>query len=255
MPNNISFEVFNPDTNAPVLILCDHATNTVPSCINGGTLGIAAADMQRHIAFDIGAKAVSEHLAKQLNATMLSTKFSRLVIDPNRGEDDPTILMKIYDGTIIPGNRHADIEERERRLSTFHRPYHQQITTQIDKILARGQTPAIISVHSYTPKLRNRPERPWHIGILWDQDGRIPVPLMEKLRAIPEVCVGDNEPYTGELRGDTMYHHATRRNLPHVLIELRHDLIDTEQGQAHWAGILAAPLQEIIDDLEIKKNE
>ncbi len=254
MQDNISFEVFNANQDSPVLILCDHATNTVPDCVNSGTLGIAEADMQRHIAFDIGAKPVSQHLARHLNATMLSSKFSRLVIDPNRGEDDPTILMKIYDGTIIPGNRHADMPERERRLEKFYRPYHRQITSQIDKILARGQTAAIISVHSYTPKLQNRPERPWHIGILWDTDGRIPLPLMEKLQALPDVCIGNNEPYSGELRGDTMYFHASRRNLPHVLIELRHDLIDTDQGQKHWADLLAKPLQEIITSLKGSQN-
>ncbi len=254
MPETPAYTIFNPDTGASILIICDHATNAVPDCVNGGTLGITPQDMGRHIAFDIGAKAVSQYLAKALNATMLSSNFSRLVIDPNRGEDDPTLLMKIYDGTIIPGNRHADKAERERRLNKFHRPYHRQVSRQINAILERGQIPAIISIHSYTPKLRNRPERPWHIGILWDQDARMPVPLMEKLRANPDICVGDNEPYSGELRGDTMYFHAAKQNLPHVLIELRHDLIDTEQGQKHWAEILAEPLREIVENLEQKNG-
>ncbi|MCF6305362.1 MAG: N-formylglutamate amidohydrolase [Rhodobacteraceae bacterium] len=250
MPDQNAFEIFSHNDASPILIICDHASNFVPDCVNGGTLGISDQDMNRHIAFDIGAKAVSEYLAKALNATMLSSRFSRLVIDPNRGEDDPTILMKIYDGTIIPGNRHADNVERERRLAKFHRPYHRQIAKQIAAITARGQTPVMVSIHSYTPKLQNRPKRPWHVGVLWDQDARIPVPLLEKLRANPDICVGDNEPYSGELRGDTMYFHATEHNLPHVLIELRHDLIDTEKGQQKWAEILSGPLREIIDNLE-----
>jgi len=249
MQNNISFEVFNP-VDSPVLILCDHASNAVPACVNDGSLGISDQDMQRHIAFDIGAKAVAEILAKMLNATLLASKFSRLVIDPNRHEDDPTILMKIYDGTVIPGNRYAGTAERERRLEIFYRPYHAKITAQINAILSRGQTPVIIAVHSFTPKLQNRPERPWHIGVLWDQDGRIPIPLMEKLGTLADVCLGNNEPYSGALRGDTMYCHAAQRDLPHVLIELRNDLIKTSKGQKHWAGILAKALGETIQQLE-----
>jgi len=254
MPDTPAYTLFNPDTGASILIICDHATNTVPECINGGTLGISDQDMARHIAFDIGAKAVSQYLAKALNTAMVSSNFSRLVIDPNRGEDDPTLLMKIYDGTIIPGNRHADKVECERRLKKFHRPYHQQISHQINMILERGQTPAIISIHSYTAKLRNRPERPWHIGVLWEQDARMPVPLMEKLRANPDICIGENEPYAGGFHGDTMYIHATKHNHPHVLIEIRNDLIDTEQGQQHWVEILADPLREIVEDLEHKNG-
>ncbi len=254
MPDNFPFTLFNADNCSATLILCDHATNIVPDCVNDGTLGISDQDMNRHIAFDIGAKGVSQHLAKALNATMISSNFSRLVIDPNRGEDDPTILMKIYDGTIIPGNRHADKAERERRLEKFHRPYHQQITQQINAVIKRGQTPVIISIHSYTPKLRNRPKRPWHVGILWDQDARMPVPLIKKLRAMPDICVGENEPYAGGFHGDTLYLHATKRNIPNVLIEIRNDLIDTEQGQQKWADILAGPLREIIENLENSEN-
>ena len=250
MPQNLSFDVIEAKTASPILVLCDHATNIVPVCVNSGDLGINPDDMNRHIAFDIGAKQVAEFLAEMLDATLVSSRFSRLVIDPNRGENDPTILMKIYDGTIISGNRNADKFERERRLEKFYRPYHAEISSQINKIQARGQTPVIISIHSYTPKLRNRQKRPWHIGILWDQDKRIPVPLIKHLRADTNICVGDNEPYSGDLRNDTLYFHATKNHLPHVLIELRHDLIDTKPNQQKWAGIIAKPLSKIIANLE-----
>ncbi|MBL4808133.1 MAG: N-formylglutamate amidohydrolase [Rhodobacteraceae bacterium] len=249
MADNISFEIFNEAATAPILVLCDHASNVVPACVNGGSLGIDPSDMQRHIAFDIGAKELAQKLAVKLNAPMLATKFSRLVIDPNRGEDDPTILMKVYDGTIISGNRHADADERERRIAAFHRPYHAAISDQIDRMIASGNTPVLISIHSFTPQLRSRPKRPWHVGILWDHDARIPKPLIDMLAKNPDICVGDNEPYSGDLRGDTMCFHATKRGLPHVLIELRHDLIDREAGQEHWANILAKPLIDIINSL------
>lgn len=249
MSEKSAVEALNMSVASNVLVLCDHASNHVPPEVNGGSLGISEADMNRHIAFDIGARGSAILLAEALKAPLLASQFSRLVIDPNRGEDDPTILMKIYDHTIVEGNRHADATEKQRRIEAYHRPYHTAIDAALEKITARGEVPIIISVHSYTPKLNGRPERPWHIGILWDRDARMPIPLIEKLSANPEIVVGNNEPYSGELRGDTMYRHATRNGYPHVLIELRHDLIDTQEGQAKWAAILAAPLKEIIKTL------
>jgi len=249
MSENTAVEVLNAEATSNVLVLCDHASNRVPADVNGGSLGISDADMNRHIAFDIGARGTALHLAEALGAPMLANRFSRLVIDPNRGEDDPTILMKIYDHTIVEGNRNADAAEKQRRIEAYHRPYHAAIDAALANIADRGETPIIISIHSYTPKLNGRPLRPWHIGVLWDNDDRIPVPLMNKLAANPEIVVGNNEPYSGELRGDTMYFHATRKGYPHVLIELRHDLIDTPEGQKKWAAILAEPLNQIIKTL------
>jgi len=239
----------NSAAEAPVLVLCDHATNRVPDCVNSGSLGICADDMNRHIALDIGALGVSLHLATALNAPLLATNFSRLVIDPNRGEDDPTLLMKLYDGTIIPANRHADADEKERRLNAFHRPYHRAIAARLDDWQAKRMTPAIISIHSFTPQLRGRGLRPWQIGVLWDEDARMARPLIDQLSANPALCIGDNEPYAGSLRGDTMYFHATLRGLPHVLIEIRNDLIETEAGQAEWVGVLAPVLSNILKGL------
>lgn len=248
MSETSAFEALNSSEKSRVLVLCDHASNRVPDDVNNGTLGISEADMGRHIAYDIGARGTSLALAKMLEAPMLASRFSRLVIDPNRGEDDPTILMKIYDHTIIEGNRHADGAEKQRRIEAYHRPYHKAIDDALEQAATQGE-PIIISVHSYTPQLRGRPMRPWHIGILWDTDGRIPEPLIEKLSENPDICVGNNEPYTGELRGDTMYFHATRNGYAHVLIEVRHDLIDTPEGEQKWAAILAAPLRDIIKGL------
>src|SRR6056297_3033074 len=118
------FEIEGANRPARWLVTCDHAANTVPDFVNGGTLGLADGDMARHIAYDVGAASVARELARLLDAPFIATNFSRLVIDPNRGEDDPTLLMKLYDGTVIPGNRHADAAERERRMNAFYRPYH-----------------------------------------------------------------------------------------------------------------------------------
>jgi predicted N-formylglutamate amidohydrolase len=241
-----AYECLNDAGSAPSLVLCDHATNIVPPSVAGGDLGLPPEEMARHIAYDIGARGVSIELSRLLDAPALMTRFSRLVIDPNRGEFDPTLLMRLYDGTIIPGNRHADAAERERRLDDWHRPYHQAITARIDAMIAAGQDPALLSIHSFTPRLRGGAPRPWHVGVLWDRDERIARPLIEMLGAEEDVCVGDNEPYLGALEGDTMFRHGTMRGLRHVLIEVRQDLIETPEQQIAWARRLAPILSRIV---------
>lgn len=227
------------------MITCDHATNRVPPEI-GGDLGLPAEDMGRHIAFDIGAAGVSQELARLMDAPAVLSDFSRLVIDPNRGEDDPTLLMKLYDGTIIPANRHADAAERERRLNLFHRPYHDALTD----VLAKRPDPVICSVHSFTPQLRGRPPRPWQIGILFAGDDRLAWPLIRSLQTEADLCVGVNEPYSGHLPGDAMDRHAIQMNRLHVLIELRQDLIADETGQRLWAQRLVPHLNRALTELE-----
>jgi predicted N-formylglutamate amidohydrolase len=231
-----------------VLLLCDHATNRVPPVVAGGDLGLPPEEMQRHIAYDIGARGVTLELARLMRAPALATCFSRLVIDPNRGEDDPTLVMRLYDGTIIPANRHVTPEEVERRLDAWHRPYHRAIDAAIDRIAGTGRPPALVSIHSYTPQLKGRPPRPWQVGILWHHDGRLALPLLARLRT-DGFCVGDNEPYSGELEGDTMSRHGTGRGLAHVLIELRQDLIATPGDQALWAARLAPILSQAIEEM------
>ena len=193
-----------------------------PSSTVGSAL--PAEEMGRHIAYDIGARGVTLELARLLDAPAVLTRFSRLVIDPNRGEDDPTLLMRLYDGTIIPGNR-----DLPGSASGGSRPTTGPIIARSSAaraMAADGATPALVSIHSYTPQLRGRAPRPWQVGVLWHHDGRIARPLIARLRA-EGLRVGDNEPYSGELEGDTMSRHGTGRGLPHVLIEIRQDLIGT----------------------------
>lgn len=222
---------------AGLLLVCDHARNAIPPEI--GDLGLPAEDMARHIAWDLGARAVTLGLAERLGAPAVLSTFSRLVIDPNRGADDPTLVMKLYDGSIIPGNRHVDETQVNRRLGAYYRPYHSAIKNRLDQMEAAGPAPMIISIHSFTPQFKGRQPRPWHIGLLWDKDDRLMRPLMAELVAEPDLAVGDNEPYSGQLKGDCMFQHGTSRGLPHVLIEIRNDLISTEAGQSAWAERLA----------------
>jgi predicted N-formylglutamate amidohydrolase len=247
MSGGAAHEEINPAGAAPILLVCDHATNIVPPEVNGGSLGLPPEDMGRHIAYDVGARAVTVELARLLDAPAVMTRFSRLVIDPNRGEDDPTLVMRLYDGTIIPANRHVEPGEVRRRLVAYHRPYHAALDAAIDRMRAAGGGPVLVSIHSYTPQLRGRPPRPWQLGILWHHDGRIALPLIARLRA-EGLCVGDNQPYSGQLEGDTMSRHGTGRGLAHALIELRQDLIANEAGQQAWAARLAPMLADAVRD-------
>jgi len=225
------------------VVTCDHASNTVPPQIAGGDLGLPAEDMARHIAWDPGAWAVSQHLARLLDAPAVGGNFSRLVIDPNRGEDDPTLIMQLYDGSLIPANRGLDPAERTRRLDLCYRPYDRALAE-----LIREET-AVISVHSFTPQLRGRPARPWEVGVLYAEDDRLARPFMALLEAEGDLTVGDNEPYVGYLPGDAIDRHATRTGAPNVLIELRNDLIATEEGQIAWAERLAPLLRAARDQI------
>jgi predicted N-formylglutamate amidohydrolase len=240
MPEN-AYEIIGVDRDSPWLVTCDHASNRVPPEIGGASLGLCEVEMGRHIAYDIGAAGVTRHLADLLGASAILSRFSRLVIDPNRGEDDPTLIMRLYDGTIVPGNRHLDEAERARRRDTYYRPYHAAYAG----LAARRPDTIIVAVHSFTPRLNGRAPRPWHIGILhagWDQ--RLSRPLLDLLRAQPDLCVGENQPYAGHLPGDAIDRHALTPGRPNALIEIRQDLIAEEAGQRAWAERLAPILEE-----------
>lgn len=224
------------------LILCDHARNLVPDWVNGGDLGIAAEDMQRHIAYDIGAAGVAKRLAELLDAPAIMSNFSRLVIDPNRGEDDPTLVMQLYDGTLIAGNRGISQAGIDERLERCYRPYHAAVT----KLAARHDDTVIVSVHSFTPRFRGRPLRPWHCGLLYADDTRLSLPLVQLLEQVPGLVVGANKPYSGHLTGDTIYRHAIEPGRQNTLIEVRNDLIESDAGQAEWAERFAQLLPKAL---------
>lgn len=225
------------------LITCDHAANTVPPQVGGGDLGLPRADMERHIAYDVGAWGVSRHLGALLDGPVIASNFSRLVIDPNRGEDDPTLVMKLYDGSVIPANRDADATEVERRLDLCYRPYHREVA----RLAALPHT-VILSMHSFTRQLRGRDPRPWHIGVLHAGDTRLAAPLLRLLRAETDLVVGENQPYGGHLPGDSIDQHALRQGRPNVLIEIRNDLIAEEVGQQDWAERLAPILTRALEE-------
>jgi predicted N-formylglutamate amidohydrolase len=244
-PLEAPVELIEGDPTGGVLVLCDHASNAIPDEFQA--LGMSPQELERHIAYDIGAAMVTRTLARALGAPAVLSTFSRLLIDPNRGPDDPTLVMKLSDGAIVPGNRTADSDEVERRLARFYRPYDRAVGQAVEAALAGGAPPAIVSMHSFTPFWKGV-ARPWHVTVLWDSDPRLPRPLLAALEAEGDIVVGDNEPYDGALAGDTMNRHATRRGLSNVLIEVRQDLIATPQGAAAWGERLARVLRPILAD-------
>ena len=242
------YEIYNPDGTADVLLLCDHARNFIPRALD--QLGLAPEHLERHIAYDIGIAPVTRRLAEALDAVAVLSTFSRLIVDPNRRLDDPTLIPAVADGTIVPGNRDLDRDAVMARFAYFYRPYHRAIAAKLDAMRRDGRYPALISMHSFTPVMHGR-LRPWEVGILWSLDSRLPVPLIQALSARGH-CVGDNEPYSG--RGDhgyTQQIHGDQRGLANVLIELRQDLIDTRHGQLAWADILVEVLHDILKDSEL----
>lgn len=234
-----------------LLLFCDHARNALPPAY--GDLGLPPDSLQRHIAYDIGAEEVTRRLAALTGASAALALFSRLLIDPNRGEDDPTLVMRISDGALIPGNARIGADEISRRIETFWRPYRRAGAELVDGVLARGLTPLLLGIHSFTPCFKGC-SRPWQVGILWDQDPRLARLLTEALLA-QNLVVGDNEPYDGALIGDSMYEHSTRRGLPGALIEIRQDLIETQEQCEAWARLLARILPPILAHEDTKKVE
>jgi len=238
------FDIVDGDRKRGIVLVADHAGRALPE--EYGDLGLPAQEFERHIAYDIGVDAVTRRLAERLGAPAVLANFSRLLIDPNRGEDDPTLIRQLYDGTIVPANYPLAEQERRKRLDTFYRPYHDAVGAMISSVAAAtGAAPFILSVHSFTPAMQGR-VRPWHVGILWDRDDRAPRPLIEALGRDGDLVVGDNEPYDGALRGDTMFRHAIVNGYAHALVEIRQDLIADDKGAAAWTERLA-PIVDAIN--------
>ncbi len=238
-----AYETIAGGTGSKLIIICDHASNRIPD--TEPDLGLPQAQMERHIAYDIGVEKIVRHMAARLDAPAILSRFSRLLIDPNRGLDDPTLVMRISDGAVIPGNANVTEQEIQRRISQYYLPYHNALAGMISTCIEDGCPPVLLSIHSFTPQWKDV-VRPWHAGILWDKDPRFAVPMIEALRQEPGLVIGDNEPYRGYLAGDCMYRHATLGGLSHALLEIRHDLIDDDAGVKEWGDRLSRITGQLI---------
>lgn len=241
------YSIYNAEGQAPVLLVCDHASKAFPRAMN--QLGVADWVLDKHVACDIGAAMVTRYLADHLDAPAVLAGYSRLIVDLNRQTHSDSAFIKVSDGIAIPGNLDIGEEEKAERVAAFFTPYHDAISRQLDAFEARGVTPAFLAIHTCTPVF-NRVVRQMHIGIMWDTDPRIPVPLIRNLKSMEGVCVGDNEPYSGRHPHDfTIDHHAEGIGLPYAGVEVRQDLVSDEQGAAKWASVLAEALEDVLADV------
>ncbi len=241
-----AFTLDNAEAGGCGLVVCDHASNRIPEALH--SLGLNPGLLREHIAWDIGAAGVSAQLARALDLPVMLAGYSRLVADCNRRPDSAACMPVISDGVLIPGNLALDAAARATRRDELYWPYHHAIEAQLERRAKGGMSPVLVSIHSFTPRMYGL-VRPWQIGVLWDRDPRIPLPFMRHLRARGGIVVGDNEPYSGRHPADfTVDHHAERFGRPTISIEIRQDLIEREEGQAHWAKVLAEALTPILAD-------
>ena len=236
--------VLNENKESDFLIICDHASNKIPTKFK--KLGLSKEILDSHIAFDIGAKEVAVYLSNILECPLVMTDFSRLLIDPNRGIDDPTLIMRISDNKIVEGNRNIynfkKSKEKDERVKKYYDVYHNKISEFINLREKDEKYPSIISIHSFTPVWRNK-KRDIDIGILWDNDYRLPEIFFNYLKENHKnLIIGDNQPYSGRLKNDTLYKHATINGLSNILIEIRQDLITEKKGQKYFANLVSKPL-------------
>lgn len=236
-------ELIEGGAGSPLLLVADHASNHVPDDID---LGIDPALLSEHIAVDIGIDPLARIVAERLGCPAILARVSRLVIDLHRHAHELAAIPPVSDGHVIPGNTDLHAEGREARIARFHRPYHALIEEMVEARKPR----MLFTLHSFTPRLRTDPdgERPWEVGILYNQDDRAARIAIDLLRA-RGIPTGNNEPYSGKLLNATMDRHAEARGLPYLAIEVRQDLILDQAGVEKWADILVPVIRETLDAL------
>jgi predicted N-formylglutamate amidohydrolase len=234
------FRITNRNGRSPVVLVCDHASNFIPDEFAG--LGLAAADLDGHIAWDPGALPVCQDIAAALDAAVIESCVSRLVVDCNRPLDAPDLICPISETTPIPGNARLSAEERARRIELVYEPYHGALEAVVAERLRDRRETWLVAIHSFTPFYKGV-ARPWHIGVIHDDDERMARPLISALAGIKGVEVGDNVPYSPADRVYfTMERHARMRGIPCVMIEIRNDELSTTAGCSLWADRIAETL-------------
>jgi predicted N-formylglutamate amidohydrolase len=228
------------DGRSAFLIAVDHASRRIPKRL--GTLGLQESDLERHIAWDIGALAVAQSISATLDAALVAQNYSRLVIDCNRRPGDPTSIPTISESTPIPGNVNLPADQVSARQRGIFEPYHQHLSAVLEERAAAGLRTFLIVQHSMTNVFKGV-RREMHAAVLYNRDRRFAGCLLEALRSEAGLLVGDNEPYSGkEEVGYTLPHHGESRGIPHIEVEIRQDLIQLPSGQAEWSRRMTTAL-------------
>jgi predicted N-formylglutamate amidohydrolase len=234
------FEVSEGQANSPFVIVCDHAGRRIPRSLAG--LGLPEHELTRHIAWDIGALELARKLARSLGAWLIAQNYSRLVIDCNRPLDRPDSIARTSEDTLIPGNQAVSAEAARKRAAEIFEPYHRRIRQELDARRASGQRTLLVFLHSFTPSFRGV-SRAWHAGVLYHQDARLALPVLEGLQSEAALHVGENQPYAASVLTDYgLVEHAEKRGLPYVELEVRQDLLEGDPALTVWAERLARVL-------------
>ncbi len=242
--DNSVFTIFNEKSCSRLIITCEHASAAIPTEYQ--QLGLPLEELNRHIARDKGAKEVTEILAKKLGCFAIMGKYSRLLIDLNRRENEAELILTESDKTSVPDNQNLTVAEREKRLQQYYRPYYEAIERQIKKLQAEGIKPVIFSVHSYTPQLKGGEYRPWQAGILYHQPTELASDLYWELTAMGDKHIGENVPYDlRKYNTGAVIICGAEKGLDYALIEIRDDEFDDlEKGAAEWVAKLEKVLMK-----------
>jgi len=234
-------ELLNGDATAGLVVLCEHASNHIPEAYQ--QLGLTDDDLASHIAWDIGAADVTRRMCDMMKVSGVLASASRLLIDPNRGADHPTLVPLVSDKTSVPANRDLTPAAIALRKATVYDPFHRAADQVIERHLAEGTTPLIVGMHSFTPEM-NGEVRPWQIGFLWDKDPRLAQAMIGLIERETDLTVGQNQPYSGHDLYYSMQRHGAARGLPQTTIEIRQDLLADPSMVQQWAALLADLLDE-----------
>ena len=236
----------NGGARSPFLLVCDHAGRLTPRSL--GDLGAPPSVFEQHVAWDIGAGALSRRMAQDLGACVIQQVYSRLVIDCNRAPDRADAMVAVSDGISIPGNLAIDPREAAARVAEVHAPYHRRIAAELDERAARGFRTVLVAIHSFTPQM-NGFTRPWQLGVLHLGNSPFSQAMLASLRREPGLTVGDNEPYAMDGIDHTVPVHAIARGLDYLELEVRQDLIADGDGQARMAELLLRRLGGVAAEL------
>lgn len=245
-----AFGARNSDGRAPILFISDHHRNRVPASLDN--LGLSETELARHIGYDIGIAWIAEYLSDRFDAPLVHTNYSRLVIDCNRVPGMDGSIPEIADSTPVPGNQGLREADREQRRVELFEPYHAAVRRRMAAMEAAGRTPVTVALHSFTPMMQdNGTPRPWEIGIIWNQDGRLALPLIEALRADTSLTIGDNKPYSGREGGYSLYEHPEAAGHPHIGVEFRQDLVAAPEEAHKWAEVFGNALEIAVSSLTL----
>lgn len=238
-------ELVNAQGRSGIVLSCEHAGRAVPEAL--GDLGVSPTEMERHIAWDIGTEGVSRALSKLLDAPLVLQRYSRLVVDCNRPFEAPDCFPQVSDETAVPGNAGLNEAARRQRFDEIHQPFHDALSRLLDTRVKADRAAILVAVHSFTPRLVGGTERPWHLGVLWNRDHTFSDQFLNAFQARnPGVPSTHNQPYVVDDRSDyTIPVHGEARGLPHLLLEIRNDLIADELGQSWWAKLIAETLSTL----------